>query len=81
MAEDANGDFSWPDRIVTVGSKNVLNGLAERDDGGFVMLTRPEIKMTIRAVLNLPASLKQPFILHVLTPAGITQEEIKISSA
>ena len=70
VAENADGDF----RV----AQNVLDGQGHGDDGGLVVLARPEIQVTVRGRRHFLATDKAPVVVRVLAAhePGEQKEEV-----
>jgi hypothetical protein len=54
-----------------MGSQNVLNCLGVGDDRGLVVLSAPQVEVSIGAGFNLSASVVQPLVFNVFAVEGM----------
>lgn len=69
-----------PNRKIGV-AEQVLDRETECNNGRFVVLACPEIEVSIRPLLNLPASIEQPLLLDISPFAPEPEQEVQVVQA
>lgn len=77
---DRAGMRKNPNREIGI-AEQVLDRETERNNGRFVVLACPEIEVSIRPLLNLPASIEQPLLLDISPFAPEPEQEVQIVQA
>ena len=75
MAEDADRDLFIQPGAIAMSRQDVLDGLGEGDDAGFVVLARPQIQPIIGVRLDLSTSGKTPLIVGIQPPKPVDEQE------
>ncbi len=80
MAKDSDTNLSARKRAIPVRREDVLDGLGVGDDCRLVVLSAPQVEISIGLSLDLSASVIDPGMFSVLAVEGIPEQEVQVSA-